>query len=367
MAIDKVVDSTILDGYFEDIADAIRAKAGTQGSMTPANMPQAIADIPSGGGDEALLALLAGTATGAVTVGDLEDLGLTSIKFIDYSSGSTTIRSNAGVTSLTLSDLVNAEIRTNLQTTNFGGILGANLYSGSTHVALTEINLPEAKSISIQDSNGYTFGNLEEINAPKLTQCYIELKSSKVETLSFPALITFRGSLNTSSYLTTINLPECTSLNGTFGNNTALVNVNLPKVTSFNNSLFYNCTALERVVLPKANPYGTGMFYGCTSLEYVEFGNSYGGGAVNNNAFYNCSSLTAIVFRGSRVVHSLSNTSALTGTPIASGTGYIYVPDSIKATYKTATNWATYANQFRSLEDYTVDGTVTGELDPTKI
>ena len=34
---------------------------------------------------------------------------------------------------------------------------------------------------------------------------------------------------------------------------------------------------------------------------------------------------------------------------------------------QAATNWSTYAAQFRALEDYTVDGTTTGELDETKI
>lgn len=36
-------------------------------------------------------------------------------------------------------------------------------------------------------------------------------------------------------------------------------------------------------------------------------------------------------------------------------------------TYKADTNWSTYAAQFRALEDYTVDGTITGELDESKI
>lgn len=49
MAIDKAVDSTVLDGYFEDIADAIREKDGTQNTYTPAQMPTAIENIPSGG------------------------------------------------------------------------------------------------------------------------------------------------------------------------------------------------------------------------------------------------------------------------------------------------------------------------------
>ena len=39
-----------IDTYFQNIADAIRQKSGTSGLLTPAQMPQAILDIPSGGG-----------------------------------------------------------------------------------------------------------------------------------------------------------------------------------------------------------------------------------------------------------------------------------------------------------------------------
>ena len=38
-----------IETYFKNIADAIREKAGTSGLITPAQMSQAIADIPSGG------------------------------------------------------------------------------------------------------------------------------------------------------------------------------------------------------------------------------------------------------------------------------------------------------------------------------
>lgn len=50
MSYDKVVDSTQLDGYFTGIANAIRGKNGSSNTYTPAQMPQAITDIPSGGG-----------------------------------------------------------------------------------------------------------------------------------------------------------------------------------------------------------------------------------------------------------------------------------------------------------------------------
>jgi hypothetical protein len=49
MSIDKGVDSSVLDGYFSDIADAIRGKNGSQSTYTPSQMPSAITNIPTGG------------------------------------------------------------------------------------------------------------------------------------------------------------------------------------------------------------------------------------------------------------------------------------------------------------------------------
>ena len=48
MAIDKAVDSAQLDAQFSAIANAIRAKNGSQSTYTPAQMPAAIAAIPAG-------------------------------------------------------------------------------------------------------------------------------------------------------------------------------------------------------------------------------------------------------------------------------------------------------------------------------
>ena len=59
--------------------------------------------------------------------------------------------------------------------------------------------------------------------------------------------------------------------------------------------------------------------------------------------------------------------------PTGAKDGYFYVPrallsdtDSTKD-YRQATNWSTYSTQFRALEDWTVDGTITGEMDWDKI
>ena len=71
--------------------------------------------------------------------------------------------------------------------------------------------------------------------------------------------------------------------------------------------------------------------------------------SISASAFEGCSKLTAVIL-GAESVVTLANVSAFTGTPIASGTGYIYAPASLVDSYKVA--WSTYANQIRAIEDY---------------
>ena len=70
---------------------------------------------------------------------------------------------------------------------------------------------------------------------------------------------------------------------------------------------------------------------------------------IGANAFQNCLSLETLILRSSTMC-TLANDNAFTSTPIASGTGYIYVPSALKDQYTSA--WATYANQIRAIEDY---------------
>jgi hypothetical protein len=106
---------------------------------------------------------------------------------------------------------------------------------------------------------------------------------------------------------------------------------------------------------------------------------------LNDNAFAQCYSLKALILRAERICslysatrvfrdcyHILGTVNA-TYNPNGDKDGYFYVPraflsdDDAKKDYRRATNWSTFATQFRALEDYTVDGTTTGELDPNKI
>ena len=85
-----------------------------------------------------------------------------------------------------------------------------------------------------------------------------------------------------------------------------------------------------------------------TALTWVSFPAVTSIGA---SAFEGCSKLTAVIL-GAESVVTLANVSAFTGTPIASGTGYIYVPAALVDSYKADSVWATYAAQLRAIEDY---------------
>lgn len=72
---------------------------------------------------------------------------------------------------------------------------------------------------------------------------------------------------------------------------------------------------------------------------------------VANYTFYSCTTLDTLILRSTSIA-TLAGVSAFTNTPIKSGTGYIYVPAALVDGYKAATNWSTYAAQFRAIEDY---------------
>ena len=58
--------------------------------------------------------------------------------------------------------------------------------------------------------------------------------------------------------------------------------------------------------------------------------------------FDGCTSLTSVTFQCNNVRPYGSQ--MFNGTPIASGNGRIYVPDSLVQAYKTASGWSSYAS-----------------------
>lgn len=95
---------------------------------------------------------------------------------------------------------------------------------------------------------------------------------------------------------------------------------------------------------------GERAFNGCSELTSVDFSAVT---TISDYAFYSCKKLTSVVLRKTDTICTLSATFAFNNTPIKSGTGYIYVPDTLVDQYKAATNWSTYAANIKPLSEYT--------------
>ena len=195
---------------------------------------------------------------------------------------------------------------------------------------------------------------------------YAFARCNKLTTANFP-LVTSIGqyAFRDCTALTAADFPLVTSIeNYAFNGCTALTAADFPLVTRINQNTFYGCGTLNAVVFPKASGVENSSFQNCSELITADFPVAT---SISRQAFYGCSKLVSLILRKNNLC-TLSDTNALTNTPIASGTGYIYVPSAQIEKYRGATgNWSTYAAQFRALEDYTVDGTTTGALDESKI
>lgn len=183
--------------------------------------------------------------------------------------------------------------------------------------------------------------------------------TSNVETVG---KYTFYGRTS----LETANFPNAKKIAiYAFSGCTSLKTVNAPEVTSYALYAFNGCSSLTEMKMnPNATTVGQYAFYNCSSLRKVEF--PLKTSFIYDRTFSDCTSLIAFILR-KKTVQTLNSNTAFTSTPIKSGTGYIYVPSALIDSYKTASYWSALASQFRALEDYTVDGTITGELDESKI
>ena len=176
--------------------------------------------------------------------------------------------------------------------------------------------------------------------------------------------------------LVTADLPLATKIShNAFVECISLESINIPLVTNVGQQTFSSCKKLKKVNIPCVTFINSNAFYKCEMLETVDIGSET---YVSGYSFANCYSLKAVIMR-STSKNNLVATSAFNGcchilgttnatyNPDALKDGYFYVPRSTIDSYTSSSDWGTWATQFRALEDYTVDGTITGELDESKI
>lgn len=243
----------------------------------------------------------------------------------------------------TVDGLVNHTL-TSLEEDGIGIIGDRALYNNT---ALTSVNFPNATSIGEYAMAGCSA--LQTALVPKLATSGIHAfdNCTSLESISMPQLATV------SNYM--------------FAGCSALSSVSIPNVTRINKYAFQNCKDLTSIDLNGVTNIGDYAFSGsgigtleitdATSLgTYLCQGQRTGivdqHTTVNlaSNRFNGANSLCHLILRSTTMCTLTTN--ALTGTAIAAGIGWIYVPTDLVATYKAASNWSNYANQIVDISEY---------------
>ena len=234
---------------------------------------------------------------------------------------------------------------------------GTSIFDGCTNLSVIYINnegyrtaqgwseysslmslIDNTPALSLED--GLLYGSISAISRTDLTE--LRISPRDILYVSLPnctsvSMDTFRTCFN----LTSISLPMCENLgSNAFQDCESLSQVSLPMCSYIGNNVFVYCNSLTQVSLPVCSYIGENAFYTCESLSQVSLPVcSY----IGENAFQDCS-LLSIITIGYSGVCSLAY-DVFNGTPIAYGTGSIYVPASLVDAYKTAENWSMYLSQ----------------------
>lgn len=282
-----------LTDFLTDVANAIRTKKGTTGTINPQDFSSEIASI-SGGGEQ---------PTGGYTV-----------KVIDY-DGTVLLeqKGNTGdvitlPTAPTHDKLVFQEwsasvaVTNNTVTIEDNDVMVVAVYTTASGKSEFDITLTKVTGLSVTlNMNG--------------TKDWGDGTSDTVTTHTYAAYgdytITCDGTTMTTS-----------SGSGLFGQSSSAKNyycieARFANVTRITVGAFYYCYSLTNVTIPS----------GVTSI--------------GSSAFYNCYSITKYDFSQCTSVPTLSNINAFTGK---NAICKIIVPDSLYDSWITATNWSTYVD-----------------------
>jgi hypothetical protein len=139
----------------------------------------------------------------------------------------------------------------------------------------------------------------------------------------------------------------------------ALTSIDFPLLTTVGMQAFNGCSNIKDVCFPLVTALGNKAFAGCNQLESADFPILKN---MSTYVFDRCVSLKSLFLRNPDAICYLGDVNAFGDTPIASGTGYIYVPSELVDQYKVAKNWSTFASQIRG-----IDGNIDNPALPNKV
>lgn len=453
MALDKLVDSVQLDTDLTSVANAIRQKSGTSGTLAfPAEFVSAIENIPSGSNatkndvtfydydgtiitsysaaEFAQLSALPAnpTHTGLVAQGwnwSLSDAKTHVAKYGELNIGQMYI-TESGATEIDIVISSNARLNPVLSiavngtaTVDWGDNTASDVVTGSSLTTRQAVPHTYAQAgsytiiINATGNNKYSFycpsdaysllgKNIEDgyqqnrvysntIQHIRIGNCaiignYAFSNCESLASVTIPDDVTSIGAqaFDGCSSLTSITIPDSTTTisYNTFQYCSHLTSVSIPNEILLDTTMFYSCSNLQSFVIPDGTT-SFNWFQGCgclksvkipdsvTSIAKTAFRNCYcltnitipdGVTSIGEQAFYRCYSLASITIPdsvtsigkqafnscyGMKKCHVLPTTPPTGGSSMFTGIPsdcVIYVPAASLNTYKTASNWSTYAS-----------------------
>lgn len=195
---------------------------------------------------------------------------------------------------------------------------------------------------AIEAVSGITPGSNADINkllsGGESTWVY---ENSEITTLADNVM---NGCLILSLSLPNVTTIGANSIAGVYGD-TSLVSVELASCTNVAYGALQNRTILESVSIPS-----------CLSIGGVAFQNDL---SLKNLKLEVCGSIGATAFKNSGLTNLTllrtesmcrTNATAFEGTPLAAGSGHIYVPANMVDTYKSDSSWSALADYIEAWE-----------------
>lgn len=224
--------------------------------------------------------------------------------------------------------------------------------------SLTSITANNVSTIGIYAFTGAT--KLSSFNAPRLTELSSAAFSGCTKLKTFLISESLKASYscvtdsvfyNCASLETAIDFPNAVTVESdAFYGCTNIPSVNMPKLKVTKYRSFGAMKKITELNFPDIITWDSYACAQCTALTKVDFGTSI---KVIQTQSFSDTALKTLIIRNTTAVPTLSATSAFNNTPIATSTeeGFIYVPDALVESYKTATNWSTFASKIKPLSE----------------
>ena len=389
MALDKVVDSAVLDAGMKSVADAIRAKAGTTDLLAwPDGFKAAVEGIQTGGGG-----------------GSTSDVAMKDVNFYDYDGtlvASYTLAEAQALTALPDGPTHDGltfqgwnwsleKIHALTRPMNVGAMYITDDGATRLHIRIATvgrmtvplyIGQTVANGVSIDWGDGSAAETLAGTGNVNSTHTYAEpgyyvisLMPQDGCKLSFGAgssSYCVMGSTGNNgivycNMLQDVYIGKNVTPIGTyaFRNCYSLASITIPDgVRAIGADVFQNCYSLANITIPGSVKYIEGYaFNSCFSLASITIPGSVT--SIRSRAFEGCFSLASITIPGSvtsiraytfqgcfgmryydfsscTAVPALSSTDAFGGIP---SDCQMLIPAALYDEWSTATNWATYASK----------------------